>query len=194
MEGEGVQYLNNLGSALLPAIPEIAPALNELSAVSEVLAHIGVTHRIAPVLVRNFEYYTGPVFSLYSAGQKLGGGGRYDALVSLVGGASAPASGFALDIDVISSLLPDAETDGRQSIAIRSTGKDRADIAAAFSLATMLRQTDVRVEIVAEAQEPSRVEVAASATGFLLTADGQKTRQFSAVEDVVRAVADSTRD
>jgi histidyl-tRNA synthetase len=193
VEGEGVQYLSNLGSALLPVIPEIAPVLDELTAVSEVLARIGVKHRIAPVLVRNFEYYTGPVFNLYAGGQKLGGGGRYDALVSLVGGVSAPASGFALDIDTISPLLLDAEVGESQTIAIRPAGKGSADLAAAFSLARTLRQSDVRVEIAGEPQERSRVDVAASSSGFVFTDDGGEPRLLAGVDDVARAVAESRR-
>src|SRR3990172_756125 len=55
MEGEGPAYLNNLRSALLPAVPDLASPLTELSVVSEVLSQVGGDHRIAPLLVRDFE-------------------------------------------------------------------------------------------------------------------------------------------
>ncbi len=189
MEGTGAHYLNNLRSALAPSIPEIAPALDEITAISEVLTLTGVGHRIAPILVRNFEYYTGPVFHLYANGQKLGGGGRYDALMSLVGGASAPASGFALEIDAISSQLPDDEPAINGSVSIRLAGKTSADLGAAFSLASTLRNADVRVDFAGA--EPVMVEIVASSTGFELTANGAAPRRLKAIDDVVRAVAET---
>jgi histidyl-tRNA synthetase len=114
-------------------------------------------------------------------------------LVSLVGGVSAPASGFALDIDTISPLLIDAEVGEPRTIAIRPAENGGADLAAAFSLARTLRQSDVRVEIAAAPQERPGVDVAASSTGFVFTDDGGEPRQLAAVDDVVRAVAESTR-
>jgi histidyl-tRNA synthetase len=39
-------------------------------AVSETLAEVGCAHTIAPLLVRNFEYYTGPVFHFYLDGTR----------------------------------------------------------------------------------------------------------------------------
>src|SRR5262245_31203157 len=65
MEGEGAAYLNNLRSTLAPTVPEANKALDELVVVSDALTQIGIDHSLSPVLVRNFEYYTGPVFHLY---------------------------------------------------------------------------------------------------------------------------------
>jgi ATP phosphoribosyltransferase regulatory subunit HisZ len=51
--------------------------------------------RIQPGLARNWDYYTGVVFEIYSGENHLAGGGRYDELVSLVGGKrNVPAVGF----------------------------------------------------------------------------------------------------
>ena len=72
---------------------------------SEILSDVGRKHAIAPLLVRDFEYYTGPVFHFYANGVKVGGGGRYDGLVGLVGDTDVPASGLALEMDVIAPLL-----------------------------------------------------------------------------------------
>ncbi len=189
MEGEGVRYLNNLRSALLPAIPEMASALDELTAVSDVLTQVGLGHRISPVLARNFEYYTGPVFDLYAGPQKVGGGGRYDALISLVGGASVPASGFALEIDAISTLLHGVESGERRAIRIRCEGKSSGDLAAAFSLARRLRDGGTAVEIASETQRPASLEVVASSNGFVLNANGAEPRRLNGVEDVLSALA-----
>lgn len=189
VEGEGPKYMDNLRSALLPVVPDAAPPLDELGAVSDVLSQTGVPHRISPVLVRNFEYYTGPVFHLYGTAGKLGGGGRYDALVPLVGGARAPASGFALDIGALCALLPDAEPAGRRSVAVRAAGQDGADVAAAFSLARALREAGCRVDVATAGGPAALREVIASASGFVLTGEGG--RRLASIGEVVAAVAGS---
>ena len=58
---------------------------------------------------RGFTYYTGIIFDMeYKKGSNsipLGGGGRYDGLVKLLGGpAEVPATGFAVNIDSILSI------------------------------------------------------------------------------------------
>ena len=58
---------------------------------------------------RGFTYYTGIIFDMeYKNGSNsipLGGGGRYDGLVKLLGGpAEVPATGFAVNIDSILSI------------------------------------------------------------------------------------------
>ena len=51
-------------------------------------------------LIRNIGYYTGAVFEVYdpALGAPIGGGGRYDELLSRFG-RSLPAVGFALGVD-----------------------------------------------------------------------------------------------
>src|SRR5258708_22945535 len=89
-ETEGSSYIQNLETVLKPAVPEVAAPLGELAAVSAMLDAMGVVHEISSLLVRSFEYYTGPVFHVFIGDQKVGGGGRYDGLVSLVGGSALP--------------------------------------------------------------------------------------------------------
>lgn len=61
-----------------------------------------------PSIVRGLTYYTGTVFEAWEVGgeirRALLGGGRYDNLLSAVGGAPLPAVGFALG-DVVMTLL-----------------------------------------------------------------------------------------
>lgn len=64
--------------------------------------------RIQPGLARNWDYYTGIVFELTVNGDSVGGGGRYDELVRLVGGKrDIPAVGFACNADALLDALPD---------------------------------------------------------------------------------------
>lgn len=70
----------------------------------EYLDELDLPYSINPKLVRGLDYYTKTVFEIISGedGAKknsLGGGGRYDGLVKMLGGESAPAAGFGLGID-----------------------------------------------------------------------------------------------
>jgi len=193
MEGEGSAFLKNLRSVLEPGIPEVGAPIDVLATIADVLTGIGHSPRIAPALVRNFEYYTGPVFHVFIGGTKIAGGGRYDALISQVGQQSIPASGFALEMEPLASLLSGAESAARPQVSIRSAGKNGADIGAVFALARALRDAGVSVQLVGPTNGPGR-EIVASADGFSLASQDGKARRLTRVEEVVRAVADAGHD
>jgi histidyl-tRNA synthetase len=72
----------------------------------EYLDELEIPFEIDPNLVRGLDYYTRTVFELFAGpveeGTKknaLGGGGRYDGLVKLLGGEDTPAVGFAIGMD-----------------------------------------------------------------------------------------------
>lgn len=188
--GRSSDYVNNLRAALLAAIPELERPLDELGTVSQVLSEIGVSHTISPILVRNFEYYTGPVFRIEVEGRRVGGGGRYDGLVSVIGGVDAPAIGFALEVDAIAALILVPEGDETR-VTIRTSG-DAADMAAAFKLADALRLAGHDVGIAGGEPETPR-DVVVSGGAFLVTKNGSRS-QLSAVEEVVKAVAGAAHD
>lgn len=191
VEGQGPEYLNNLRSTLATAVPELAKPLDELGTVSSVLSEIGVPHTISPTLVRNFEYYTGPVFRIEIDGKRVGGGGRYDGLVSVVGGEPIAASGFALEVDIISALITEPPASDAR-ITIRASAGESAEMAAAFRLAGALRSAGHEVGIAAgEPQTPRDVVV--SGGRFLVTTNGSLS-QLSGVDEVVRAVAGAAHD
>jgi histidyl-tRNA synthetase len=67
-----------------------------------------------PYLVRGLDYYTKTVFEYYAASDDqelaqsaLGGGGRYDGLVEMLGGRPTPAAGFGIGLDRVISRLKD---------------------------------------------------------------------------------------
>lgn len=64
-----------------------------------------VAYELNPHLVRGLDYYTRTVFEFYGqregAQASLGGGGRYDGLVELLGGQPTPAVGLALGVERI---------------------------------------------------------------------------------------------
>ena len=74
---------------------------------------LGIAHTIEPGLVRGLDYYTRTAFEFWPAGgggqqSALGGGGRYDGLVELLGGRPTPGIGFGLGLDRVLLAL-DAE-------------------------------------------------------------------------------------
>jgi len=96
-------------AALVASAPKAAESLCEpcaahFAAVRAHLDALGVPYRIAPTLVRGLDYYTRTAFEFYLPGregqqQALGGGGRYDGLVELLGGRPTPGIGFAIGLD-----------------------------------------------------------------------------------------------
>ena len=113
----------------------------------------GVSYEIDPTLVRGLDYYTRTVFEFdcerLGAQSGIGGGGRYDGLIELIGGAPTPANGWALGVDRIALALGDAEgveaerdgvfvvaeADGRDVALALVTELRRAGIDADFDLA-----------------------------------------------------------
>ncbi len=71
--------------------------------VLEYLDSVGLTYEINPKLVRGLDYYAKTVFEFWDnkdgSQNALGGGGRYDGLVQLLGGKPTPALGFAGGVD-----------------------------------------------------------------------------------------------
>ena len=70
----------------------------------EYLDELDLPYIINPRLVRGLDYYTKTVFEIWSGmeeGRKnaLGGGGRYDSLIKMMGGEDTPAIGFGLGVE-----------------------------------------------------------------------------------------------
>jgi histidyl-tRNA synthetase len=83
-----------------------------VDAVTAMLGDLGIAVRPAPRLVRGLDYYQRTVFEVISP--ELGestvicGGGRYDRLVSDLGGPTVPGIGFAIGEDRLVEVLPAA--------------------------------------------------------------------------------------
>ena len=74
------------------------------------LEALGVAYKLAPEIVRGQDYYTRTTFEFYREGSEgqqdaLGGGGRYDGLVEVLGGRPTPGIGFALGLDRVVNAL-----------------------------------------------------------------------------------------
>jgi histidyl-tRNA synthetase len=71
--------------------------------VKECLDELGIAYQENETLVRGLDYYSQTVFEFWNsetgAQNALGGGGRYDGLVEMMGGEPTPAVGFAVGIE-----------------------------------------------------------------------------------------------
>ncbi len=74
-----------------------------------------IPHRVNPHLVRGLDYYTHTAFEITAEGlgaqNTVAGGGRYDGLVEALGGPPTPATGFAIGMERLISLLPETGDD-----------------------------------------------------------------------------------
>ncbi|MBK9122734.1 MAG: ATP phosphoribosyltransferase regulatory subunit [Chloroflexi bacterium] len=87
-----------------PAVAGIAADLRTTLDLLDVYGVPSDAILLQPHLNRIWEYYSGIVFEFQTAdGVSLGGGGRYDGLVRLLGGRASPAVGFQLNVDALAA-------------------------------------------------------------------------------------------
>ncbi len=130
------------------ASAEVKSSLGDFLDVVGLLDSLNCDYQIDLTALQGFEYYTGICLQLSSRGEKIAGGGRYDELLSLMGGESIPASGFAIYVDSVMKRLP-PRGDERTETGVLLRG-DRAvpgTVKACFSLAQSLRSTGRIVEL-----------------------------------------------
>lgn len=94
--------------ALLASAPSILDFLSDdardhFESVKKLLTSLKIPFEVTPKLVRGLDYYNKTVFEVVSsslgAHNTLGAGGRFDGLLSLLGGPNLPAVGYATGIE-----------------------------------------------------------------------------------------------
>ncbi|TCQ75923.1 histidyl-tRNA synthetase [Ochrobactrum sp. BH3] len=119
--------------------------------------------KIDPSVVRGLEYYTGPVFEaelLFDVtnedGQKVvfgsvGGGGRYDGLVSRFRGEPVPATGFSIGVSRLMTALKNLGkldvSDVVGPVVVLVMDKDAASLGRYQKMVSDLRQSGIRAEM-----------------------------------------------
>jgi histidyl-tRNA synthetase len=139
-------------------------ALGELRAVIELVQASGYGSRrirIDPSVVRGLEYYTGPVYEvellLEPKDEKgrpvrfgsVGGGGRYDGLVSRFRGEPVPATGFSIGVSRLQAALTlIGKLDSKRAPGpVVVTVFDRDRMADYQKMAASLRHAGIRAEM-----------------------------------------------
>ncbi|MCM2357734.1 MAG: histidine--tRNA ligase [Geobacteraceae bacterium] len=119
------------------------------AAVRGYLESVGTTYAINPRMVRGLDYYTRTTFELVTgllgAQSAVAAGGRYDGLISDLGGPQLPGIGFAMGVERVALLLAEKEFKKRPDLFIAALGEPAQ--AEAFRLMTGLQRRGVSVEI-----------------------------------------------
>ncbi|CAB4592807.1 unannotated protein [freshwater metagenome] len=117
------------------------------------LDQLGITYQVNPRMVRGLDYYTGTTFEFIHEGlgaqSGIGGGGRYDGLMEILGGQALSGIGFGLGVD---RALLAAQAEGvlvenqfSSDLFIIPLGDNQKSVA--LSLAAQLRLSGIRTEI-----------------------------------------------
>ena len=132
-------------------------ALDELNTLFEVIDSYGISDWVEfdASIVRGLAYYTGSVFEVSDREGKfraICGGGRYDKLLSTLGGKDLPATGFGFGDMVIMELLKDKGLlpqllSGVEDVVI-ALDPDLKNVA--VKVASVLRASDRLVDLVLE--------------------------------------------
>lgn len=126
-----------------------APCHDHFKTVLEYLDELALPYELDHSLVRGLDYYTKTVFEFMSEGVSfaLGGGGRYDYLIELLGGKQTPAVGCAMGVERIIEAMK------LQGITISPRTKQRVFLAhigdlakrKSLSLVEQLREAHIGV-------------------------------------------------
>ena len=121
--------------------------------VKSYLDQLGIVYQVNPRMVRGLDYYTGTTFEFIHEGlgaqSGIGGGGRYDGLMEILGGQALSGIGFGLGVD---RALLAAQAEGvllenqfSSDLFIIPLGVNQKSVA--LSLAAQLRLSGIRTEI-----------------------------------------------
>ena len=156
LKGKSSKFLHNIRASFPGASQHFKSSLDDFINITSLLDDLDCTYEIDITAIHGFEYYTGTCFQFLAAGEKIGGGGRYDKLVPLMNGQDIPACGFALYIDPMMKLLPlQKEKRSVSGILVQSKGSSPETTRTCFALAESLRNGGYPVEVAFAGQEES---------------------------------------
>jgi histidyl-tRNA synthetase len=138
--------------------------------VRALLDALGIRYALDHRLVRGLDYYTRTAFEFYVAGregqqQALGGGGRYDGLVELLGGRPTPGIGFGIGLDrTVMAMAEQGVATPERGPLVAVVGTDD-DPAARLAVAGRLRDAGLAVRPDGSARKLGRQLESASKAG-----------------------------
>lgn len=149
--------------------------------VLEYLDELGIPYNLNPSLVRGLDYYSRTVFEIVEVSEStmdedgnmitksqasLGGGGRYDKLIEMMGGRPTPACGFGLGIErtilkIKENNIPITENDGDVIFLCQLGDQARRKIFTLFEemrrAGYIVRQQFVKDSLKAQLEEANRI-------------------------------------
>jgi histidyl-tRNA synthetase len=142
--------------AIVSTAPSILDYLGDRSRqhfdrVQELLSNLGIEYQINPCLVRGLDYYTHTAFEIQSddlgAQATVCGGGRYDGLVTELGGPDTPAIGWAMGVERLILLLEQLQQVSALTPDFYLVSRGEQAEAQALILAQKLRTAEMKVEL-----------------------------------------------
>ncbi len=161
----GVMLVGNSPNGQLPpGQPTELSGLGELFEIQKLVRAAGYDRdqiRIDPSVVRGLEYYTGPVYEVELTFEinddkgrpvrfgSVGGGGRYDGLVSRFRGEPVPATGFSIGVSRLQAALTAlGKLDAKASAGpVLVTVFGAENVPASQKLTADLRKAGIRAEL-----------------------------------------------
>ena len=147
---------NSIIDEISEAVKDYPVALDSLRNMSEIIdlveyGDLRAKFYFEAGFARGLEYYTGIIFEAYvpELNIAVGGGGRYDKLIELFGGARIPAVGVALGIDRIMLAMEKQGVSPPKPEApkVLIVPINESTIADAFRISVMLRRSGITAEI-----------------------------------------------
>jgi histidyl-tRNA synthetase len=119
--------------------------------VKESLDRMIIPYEVNPRMVRGLDYYTKTAFEVTTtalgAQNAVAGGGRYDGLISQLGGGEIPGIGFAIGCERLISLLPEEAGRPRTTPLVFICALSSQATKRAFILANSLRKKGIFVDL-----------------------------------------------
>jgi len=169
----------------------------------------GGKYSINARMVRGLDYYTRTTFemvtTLLGSQSAVAAGGRYDGLISQLGGPEIPGIGFAIGVERVALLLSRREFSATPDLFIATLGGGEREVA--FVLMDGLLKSGLRVEMDYEGKSLKsqmrradklkadfsvvigQDEVSSGKAAFKRMADGCMTEAVLTVEDILRTVS-----
>ena len=157
-----VDYLKTLGIANAAFVEGVAE-LEQIQAMAALAGYGEDRVRIDPSVVRGLEYYTGPVFEAELLAEipnedgvvvrfgPVGGGGRYDGLVSRFRGEPVPATGFSVGVSRLLTALKNLgkldTSDVLAPVVVLVLDRDTESLGRYQKMVSTLRQAGIRAEM-----------------------------------------------
>jgi histidyl-tRNA synthetase len=188
LKGKSSALVRKLKS-LLAGLAGLEAGINDLVGIAGLLEALGADCQIELASGRGFEYYTGVIFQIFQGRDKIGGGGRYDALIPLMGGKDTPASGIALYLDRLMEMVkPGALAEAKTARVLVRAKPEMAK--EGFGLVSRLHQAGYRAEFNLGAQNRAgfdwTLDIRSKAPRFILTSRTKQRFEAKTIKEVLK--------
>lgn len=125
-----------------------ATSQERFAKVRQLLTDLGIVYTLNPKLVRGLDYYSHTAFEFQSVQfGTVGGGGRYDGLVTELGGPETLAIGWAIGLERLIGLLQQLKPTQANTTDFYIVSKGETAELQALNLAQTLRQAGFQAEL-----------------------------------------------